>query len=136
MFKEFKEFIAQGNVVDLAVGMIIGAAFGSIVNSFVVDIISPLIGLITGNTDMSALVWTLRPETLVNGEVVEAIVLNLGNFLTAVIDFLIIGFSIFMVIKAFNSLKKKEEVVEEEVVEVNETERLLSEILLELKDKE
>lgn len=133
MIKEFKEFISRGSVIDLAVGTIIGAAFGKIVNSFVNDIISPLIGLITGVADLSALQWVLKPERVVDGEVVEASIVNFGIFLESIINFLIIGFAIFIVIKAINKFKRKEEEEKVEEAKPSETEVLLSEILIELK---
>ena len=135
MLKEFKEFISRGSVVDLAVGTIIGAAFGKIVNSFVNDIVSPLIGLITGTADLSSLVWVIKPEQTVDGEVIEAVAVNFGAFLLAVMDFIIIGFAIFMVIKAINKFKRKEEEQEEVATAPSETEVLLAEILNELKEK-
>ena len=137
MLKEFKEFISRGNVIDLAVGVIIGGAFGKIVTSFVGDIVSPLIGLITGSTDLSSLVWTIKAgELTADGEVVGAVIVNYGAFILAIMDFLIIAFAIFMAIKFINKFKRKEEEkVEEEVVQPSETEVLLNKILQELKQK-
>ncbi len=135
MWKEFKEFMSQGNVVDLAVGVVIGGAFGSIVNSFVVDIISPFVALITGTSDLSSLVWTLKPESIVDGEVVAATVVNFGSFLESIIDFVIIGFAIFIMVKTINKFRKTKEEVVEEVEEVNNVEVLLSEIRDELKKR-
>ncbi len=135
MLKEFKEFISRGSVVDLAVGTVIGAAFGTIVKSFVDDIISPLIGLLTNKTDLSGLQWVISKGEMIDGELVGASIVNYGSFIQAIINFLIIGFAIFMVIKAMNQFKRKEEkkeVVEE--VKPSETE-LLSEILKTLKEK-
>ncbi len=135
MLKEFKEFISRGSVVDLAVGTVIGAAFGTIVKSFVDDIISPLIGLLTNKTDLSDLQWIINKGEMIDGELVGATIVNYGSFIQAIINFLIIGFAIFMVIKAMNQFKRKEEkkeVVEE--VKPSETE-LLSEILKTLKEK-
>lgn len=105
MFKEFKEFIAKGNVMDLAVGLIIGSAFGSIVSSFVTDIIMPPIGLLLGGVDFSQLAVTLKRAT----ETSEAVAINYGLFLNTVIDFLIISLVIFIIVKQINRLKKKEE---------------------------
>lgn len=134
MLKEFKEFIARGNVIDLAVGMIIGSAFGKIVSSFVDDIISPLIGLLTGASDLSALVWVLKPERVVDGETVEATIVNFGAFIQSGIDFLIIAFAIFLVIKAINKFKKKKE-EEEKAADPGPSEKdLLKEIVKELKE--
>ena len=104
MIKEFKEFAMRGNVVDLAVGVIIGGAFGKIVSSFVADVIMPPIGLALGGVDFSSLAFTLKQAT----ETTPAVLLNYGKFINTVIDFLIIAFAIFMVVKGMNSLKKKE----------------------------
>jgi len=104
MVKEFKEFAMKGNVVDLAVGIIIGGAFGKIISSFVSDVLMPPIGLMLGGMDFSKLALTLKPGS----EGVEPVLLKYGVFINTAIDFLIIAFAIFMVIKAMNSLKKKE----------------------------
>lgn len=105
MFKEFKEFAMRGNVVDMAVGIVIGAAFGKIVSSFVADIIMPPIGVVLGGIDFSNLMITLKKATATT----EAVTINYGNFLNTIIDFVIIAFAIFVVIKQLNKLKKKEE---------------------------
>lgn len=105
--KEFKEFAMRGNVVDLAVGVIIGAAFGKIVASLVADIIMPPIGYITGGVDFKNLKVLLK-----HGDPIKKIAdvsINYGNFINTVIEFLIIAFCIFMVVKGINSMKKKEE---------------------------
>lgn len=117
MFKEFKEFAMKGNVVDLAVGVVIGGAFGKIVTSLVNDIIMPLVGLLIGGVDFTNLFITLDGSnfsTLAEAQEAGAATLNYGLFIGAIIDFLIISFSIFMVIRQINKLKKKEEVVVEE----------------------
>ncbi|HLS37038.1 MAG TPA: large-conductance mechanosensitive channel protein MscL [Sphingobacterium bovisgrunnientis] len=109
--KEFKEFAMRGNVIDLAVGVVIGGAFGKIVTSLVDDLIMPIIGVITGGVDFSEKVLTLK-EAVLNADgsiLTPAVTLNYGNFINVVIQFLIIAFCIFVVIKALNSLKKKEE---------------------------
>jgi large conductance mechanosensitive channel len=103
--KEFKEFAMRGNVVDMAVGIIIGGAFGKIVSSFVTDVVMPPIGVLLGGVDFAKLSVTVRQAT----ETSEAVKINYGAFLNTVIDFIIIAFVIFMAIKAMNSLKKKEE---------------------------
>lgn len=111
MMKEFKEFAMRGNVVDMAIGIVIGGAFGKIVSSFVADVLMPPIGMLLGDTDFSSLKIVLK-EGAVNdaGEVVaEAVTMNYGMFFNTVIDFIIIAFAIFMVIKAMNRMKKKEE---------------------------
>lgn len=105
LINEFKSFAMRGNVVDMAVGIIIGAAFGKIVSSFVNDVIMPPIGLLVGGIDFSNLVLTLKAAT----ESAPAVVLKYGAFINTVIDFVIIAWAIFMVIKAMNTLKKKEE---------------------------
>lgn len=105
MLQEFKKFAMRGNVVDMAVGIIIGGAFGKIVSSFVADVIMPPIGLLLGGMDFSSLAITLKEAT----ETTAAVTINYGSFLNTVIDFLIIAWAIFMVIKAMNSMKKKEE---------------------------
>jgi large conductance mechanosensitive channel len=106
MFKEFREFIARGNVVDLAVGVIIGAAFGAIVKSLVDQVIMPPIGLITGGIDFSALKWVLKPadEAAKHAEVA----ISYGAFINTVIQFLIVAFVIFLIVKAINTLKREE----------------------------
>jgi large conductance mechanosensitive channel len=108
IIKEFKEFAMRGNVVDLAVGVIIGAAFGKIVTSLVNDVIMPPIGYLTGGIDFKNLKVLLK-----HGDPAKKIAdvsINYGNFINTVIEFLIIAFCIFMVVKAINSLKKPEEV--------------------------
>lgn len=105
MLQEFKAFAMRGNVVDMAVGIIIGGAFGKIVSSFVADVIMPPIGLLLGGVDFSDLAITLKAA----GEGQPAVMLKYGMFINTVIDFLIIAFAIFVVIKGMNSLKKKEE---------------------------
>ena len=111
MVKEFKEFAIKGNVIDLAVAVIIGGAFGKIVASFVADIVTPFIGLLF-NADFSDWAITLKAATLDGSGEIEnaAIRLTYGNFITVVIDFLIVAFAIFLVIQAINRAKRKEEV--------------------------
>lgn len=105
MLQEFKAFAMRGNVVDMAVGIIIGGAFGKIVSSFVSDVIMPPIGVLLGGVDFTELSITLREAS----EGVEAVTIKYGMFINTLIDFIIIAFAIFMAIKAINSLKKKEE---------------------------
>ncbi|MBU4452828.1 large-conductance mechanosensitive channel protein MscL [Patescibacteria group bacterium] len=126
MFKEFKEFAVKGNMIDMAVGIIIGAAFGKIVSSLVADIVMPPIGVILGGIDFSNLVLTLQKAT----ETTEAVTLNYGMFINTVIDFLIIAFVIFIVVKQINRLKKKEEA---KPVKTSEEVLLLREIRDEIK---
>lgn len=124
MFKEFKEFAMKGNVVDLAVGIIIGTAFGKIVSSLVADIIMPPIGVILGGVDFSSLVITLKKAT----DTSAAVTLNYGMFINTVIDFVIIAFAIFILVKQINKFKKKEAVAEEKPKETPEDITLLREI--------
>ncbi len=131
MMKEFKEFAMRGNVVDMAVGIIIGAAFGKIVSSFVADVIMPPIGMLLGNVDFSKLAITLKEAS---GEA-AAVTLNYGMFIQTVVDFLIIAFAIFMVIKGMNSLKKKEEAAPAPPPAPSKEETLLTEIRDLLKQK-
>jgi len=105
MMKEFREFAMRGNVVDMAVGIVIGAAFGKIVSSFVNDVLMPPLGLALGGVDFSDLAVTLKQAS---GDV-AAVTLNYGSFIQTVVDFIIIAFAIFIMIKAMNTLKKKEE---------------------------
>jgi large conductance mechanosensitive channel len=102
--QEFKTFAVRGNVVDMAVGIVIGAAFGKIVSSFVADVIMPPIGLLIGGVDFSKLVITIKNAT----ETTAAVTLNYGKFIQSIIDFIIIAFAIFLVIKGINTLKRKE----------------------------
>lgn len=104
IFKEFRDFAVKGNVVDLAVGIIIGAAFGKIVTSIVADVIMPPIGLLIGGVDFSDLVITLKAAE----GAAPAVVISIGKFLQTMIDFTIIAFAIFMLIKVINKVKAKE----------------------------
>ncbi|MBT8359558.1 MAG: large-conductance mechanosensitive channel protein MscL [Desulfobacterales bacterium] len=124
MMQEFKEFAVKGNVVDMAVGIIIGAAFGKIVSSFVGDVIMPPIGVILGGVDFSNLAIILKEAA---GDV-PAVVISYGKFIQTMIDFTIIAFAVFMAIKAINALKKKEEEKPEAPPEPSNEEVLLSEI--------
>lgn len=109
ILKEFKAFAMRGNVVDLAVGVVIGAAFGKIVSSFVNDILMPPIGLLIGNCNFSDLSLTLKDASLDEaGNAIAAVTLNYGMFIQTVLDFIIIAFAIFLVVKAMNRMKKKE----------------------------
>ncbi len=112
MWKEFRTFIMRGNVLDLAVGIIIGAAFGKIVSSFVSDVLTPAISLGTGRVDFSNLFLSLDGHsypTLDAAKAAGAATLNYGLFLNAVLDFLIVAFAVFILVRAANKLKKKEE---------------------------
>ena len=108
--KEFKDFAVKGNMIDMAVGIIIGAAFGKVVSSLVNDIIMPPLGLLIGGLDFSDYKATLKAASVDDaGEAINAVTLNYGMFIQTAIDFLIVALVIFMVIKAMNKLKKKEE---------------------------
>ncbi len=117
MFKEFKEFAVRGNVVDMAVGIIIGASFGTIVNSFVSDIIMPPIGLLLSNVDFSSLFMVLKEgkvagpyASLADARTAGAVTVNYGVFMNAIISFLIVAFAVFLLVRNINRLKKEEEV--------------------------
>lgn len=130
-FKEVKEFAVKGNVVDMAVGIIIGAAFGKVVSSFVSDIIMPPIGLLLGGADFSDLTIVLKEAV---GDL-PAVVVSYGSFIQTFVDFSIIAVSIFVMIKFINQLKKKEEAVKEEPKGPSKEEVLLTEIRDLLKTK-
>jgi len=107
-FKEFKEFAMRGNVMDMAVGIILGGAFGKIVSSFVSDVIMPPIGLLLGGVDFSQLKMTLQQaHTNAAGELIPAVTLNYGVFINTVIDFTIVAFTIFLMINAINRFHRK-----------------------------
>ncbi len=131
MLKEFKEFAMRGNVVDMAVGIIIGAAFGKIVSSLVADVIMPPIGLALGGVDFSNLYIDLSGAgyaTLALAEEAGAPLIKYGAFINVVLDFLIVAFAIFMVIKGLNKMKKKEEEKPAEPPKPSAEEKLLTEI--------
>ncbi|MDN5284768.1 MAG: mscL [Mucilaginibacter sp.] len=126
VFKEFKEFAMRGNVVDLAVGVIIGAAFGKIVTSLVNDVIMPPIGYLTGGVDFKSIkIWLKHGDAATK---VPDVTINVGNFINTVIEFLIVAFCIFMVVKAINSLKKPEVAAPVADPEPTKEETLLTEI--------
>jgi len=110
MLKEFKDFAMRGNVIDMAVGIVIGGAFGKIVSSFVADVIMPPLGLLIGGVDFTDLKITLKDAVIdASGTVTaEMVSINYGSFIQTAVDFIIIAFAIFMVVKGMNSLKKKE----------------------------
>jgi large conductance mechanosensitive channel len=121
MLKEFKEFAMRGNVVDMAVGIIIGAAFGTIVKSLVADIIMPPIGLILGNVDFSNLFVVIKSgsitgpfATLAEAQKAGAVTINYGVFINTIISFIIVAFAVFLIIRSINKLKRKEEAPPEE----------------------
>ncbi len=121
---EFKTFAMKGNVIDMAVGIIIGAAFGKIVSSVVNDIIMPPIGFLIGGVNFTDLKFVIKEAT----GTTPAVTINYGNFLQVTFDFLIVAFAIFMVIKAINSLKRKEEATPSTPPEPSKEEILLTEI--------
>ncbi|MEZ4884212.1 MAG: large-conductance mechanosensitive channel protein MscL [Chitinophagales bacterium] len=129
-FQEFKEFAVKGNVIDMAIGIIIGTAFNKIVSSLVSDIITPPIGYFLGNVDFTDLKIVLQQkEVAANGEVLQELVaINYGNFIQVGIDFLLIAFSMFIVIKVMNSVKRKSEDEGEASVPTPKNIQLLSEI--------
>ncbi len=133
---EFKAFAMRGNVVDMAVGIIIGGAFGKIVSSLVNDVIMPPIGVLVGGVDFTDLsVEIKKAATDAAGEVVPAVTLNYGQFIQTTIDFIIVAFAIFMMIKVMNSLKKKEEEAPAAPAAPSKEEELLTEIRDLLKNK-
>ncbi len=117
MLKEFKEFIMRGNVMDMAIGIVIGAAFGTIIKSLVADVIMPPIGLLLGGVDFSNMFVVLKEgaeaagpyNALAEAQAAGAVTLNYGTFINTIISFIIIAFAIFMIIKSMNSAKRKEE---------------------------
>lgn len=131
MMQEFKAFAMRGNVVDMAVGIVIGTAFGKIVSSFVADIIMPPLGMLLGQVDFSELAITLKQAS---GDI-AAVTLNYGMFIQTVVDFLIVAFAIFVVVKWMNSMKKKDKVVPAAAPIATREEMLLGEIRDLLKQK-
>lgn len=107
LFKEFRSFAVKGNVIDLAVGVIIGAAFGKIVTSLVQDIINPPLGLVIGKVDFSNLHVTLKKAAVANGQTQPAVTVNYGNFLNVLVQFVITAFAIFLLVKAINAARDR-----------------------------
>ena len=135
-FNEFKEFAMKGNIVDMALGVVIGSAFGKIVSSLVADIITPLISLLTGEVSLTGLKYVFKPEAMdpAGNVIQQEIALNYGNFIQSVIDFFIIALSIFLVLKILMSVKNKFETLmkkEEEAKEEEEENKPTQEELLE-----
>lgn len=124
MIQEFKEFAVKGNVVDLAVGVIIGGAFGKIVSSFVEDVVMPPIGLMVGGVDFKNLAFTLKAA---EGKA-AAVMLNYGKFIQTMVDFAIVAFVIFLAVKAINSMKKQEAAAQAAPPKPSAQEVLLGEI--------
>ena len=124
LVSEFKEFAMRGNVMDMAVGVVIGAAFGKIVSSLVTDIITPVLSLVIGRINLTALAVTI-PAAMGSP---KPIIITYGNFLQTVLDFIAVAFSIFLVIKASNRLKRKKEETPPAAPEISREEALLTEI--------
>ncbi len=133
VFKEFREFISRGNVVDLAVGVIIGAAFNSIVKSLVDQVVMPPIGLLTSGVDFSKLEWVLRPEDPAHKK--AAVAIQYGAFINTLIQFLIVAFVGFLLVKLVNSLRRKEAEAPAAPAAPTPTETLLTEIRDELRKR-
>lgn len=135
IFQEFREFISRGNVVDLAVGVIIGAAFGKIVTSLVEQVVMPPVGLVLGRVDFSELKWVLAPENPAT-EAVEEVAIQYGAFINTLIQFVIVAAVIFLMVKAINKLRR-EQAAEPEAAPAapTPTEALLAEIRDELKKR-
>ena len=131
ILQEFKTFAMRGNVIDMAVGVIIGGAFGKIVSSLVADVIMPLVGLLVGGINFSQLKWTIKPAVMDGDAVVSPEVsLNYGNFIQVTFDFLIIAVSVFLMVKAINTLskEKKEEAAKPVPPPPSDEVKLLAEI--------
>ena len=131
MMSEFKSFAMKGNVVDMAVGVVIGAAFGKVVTSLVNDVIMPPIGVLIGGVDFSDLSFTIQEATAD----AAAVTINWGNTAQTILNFIIIAFAIFMVVKGMNNMKKKEEEKPAEPAKPSNEELLLTEIRDALKNK-
>ena len=114
MIKEFKEFAMKGNVVDMTVGIVIGGAFGGIVKSLVNDVIMPPIGMMLGKVDFSKMKYVLKEAAMEGDKVIDAVAINYGAFINVVINFIIVAFAIFMVVKLMNNAKKRMEKEKEE----------------------
>ncbi len=136
MLTEFKEFAMRGNVIDLAVGVVIGAAFGKIVTALVEKIIMPPLGMLIGKVDFSQLAWTLSPASIgADGKEIPAVVIGYGDFINTLIQFVIVAFVIFMMVKLINKLRRQTAEAPAEPAAPTATEQLLVEIRDELKRK-
>ncbi len=137
-FKEFKEFAMRGNVIDMAVGVVIGAAFGKIISSLVDDIIMPLVGVATGGINFTDYKWVIQ-QAVIDGQTQEIlkpeVTMNWGSWVQTVVDFIIVAFCIFLAIKAINQLKRKEAEAPAPAPEPTKEEVLLTEIRDLLKEK-
>ena len=135
MFKEFREFAVKGNVVDMAVGIIIGAAFGKIVDSLVKDLIMPPIGLVMGNIDFANMFAVLKPGTVPGpyltvdaAQKAGAVTLNYGLFINNIVSFVIVAFAVFLLVRSINRLRRKQEEQPKEAPPPSEDVQLLREI--------
>ncbi len=136
MIKEFKEFAMRGNVLDMAVGVVMGGAFGKIVSSVVADVIMPPVGLLVGGVNFSDLKLTLKQAAIdAAGTEIPAVTLNYGSFLQTIFDFIIVAFAIFLFVKAINTMRKKEEAAPAVPPAPSKEEELLTEIRDLLKNK-
>ncbi|MBR7065122.1 MAG: large-conductance mechanosensitive channel protein MscL [Prevotella sp.] len=126
--KEFKEFAMKGNVMDMAVGVIVGGAFGKIVTSLVDDVLMPIVGMLTGGVDLSGLEYKMMLPAVDGGEPIAGATLKYGAFIQNIIDFLIIAFCIFLMVKAMNKLTAKKEEEPAPAPEPSAEEKLLTEI--------
>lgn len=131
MMSEFKKFAVKGNVMDMAVGIIIGAAFGKIVAIFVSGVMMPPLGMLLGGVDFSELAYVIQPATAT----AEAVSIKWGAFVQTTIDFVIVAFAVFLMVKAMNNMKKKEEEAPAAPAEPTKEEKLLTEIRDLLKEK-
>ena len=133
MLKEFKQFAMKGNLVDIAVAFVMGAAFGKVITSLTEGVVAPLVGLLTGK-DLSKNMWVIKPEAKdAAGAITQAeVAVKWGAFVTAIIDFIIVAFVMFLIVRAINSLKKKQEVAP---AGPSSTDQLLMEIRDELKKR-
>ncbi len=134
MLTEFKDFISRGNVIDLAVGVIIGASFGKIVTSLVEQVVMPPIGLLLGRVDFSNLKWVLSPEDP-GTEAIEEVAIQYGAFINTLIQFAIVAFVIFLMVKAINRMRREKAAEPEAPAAPTATEALLAEIRDELKTR-
>jgi large conductance mechanosensitive channel len=136
MLKEFKEFALRGNLVDMAIAFVMGGAFGKVVTSFVEGLVMPLVGLLTSGKDFTKMVWTIKAGAAqviddagnVTTEAIEPVVVKYGEFLTVILDFVIVAFVMFLVIKLINKMKKKQEEAPAAPAAPSNQEVLLSEI--------
>jgi large conductance mechanosensitive channel len=138
LIKEFKQFATKGNVVDMAVGIIIGAAFGKIVSSLVTDVLMPPLGKLIGNVNFTDLFFALDGNsytTVADAKAAGAPIMTYGNFIQSIVDFIIVAFAIFIMIKAMNAMRKKEEAKPAPVPEPSSQEKILGEIRDILKEK-